>query len=151
MFILVNKLFCGISGEQFPYRFSGVGVDPVSRLIGSHLCLEPAPAKAEVSQDVEQLVAPAFIREMELKVAEITFRSDIESVIPERGSDFVQVVLLHRLLNHNDRVVDVPSLDKPMAEEELDLMKENESAAYADLPGIIDGFVPLGRLDSEDP
>ena len=115
-----------------------------------HAGLEETSAETHVADDVEQLVAAAFIGETEFEVAEVTRPGDGQLRLVEGPCETGEFLLAHGFLHHDYGVLHVAALNQSQRREMLDLVEEAESAAGSDFLDIIAAHVPMGLLDSED-
>ena len=105
----------------------------MSSLYRSYLRLEEASAEPEVADKVKHLVTGTFVRETELKVAEVTVFADFECRYVEEIRHLLDLFFCHRVLDYHDGVVDITSLDQAVVEKKFDLVEEYECPACADL------------------
>ena len=112
--------------------------------------VQPTAGEAEIAQEVQQLVPAALVGEMQLKVVQVALVGDRQVGHAQKGGDGRELLRAHGMLHDDDGVVHIPSPDKVVPEQVLDLVEKTEGAADADLAGIVYGLVPMGRLDAED-
>ena len=111
---------------------------------------EESAGEPQVADQVQKLVAPALVREMQLQIVQVAVLADIDPLFSEKAGDPVELLAGDRMLDDHDGVVDVASLDQVVGEEVLQFVEEDERPARGDLGGVVHGWIPGGLLDAED-
>jgi hypothetical protein len=124
-------------------------VDGVSGLEGGHPGIEPPACETQVADDVEQFVAAAFVREMQLEVAQVAVLSGLEARKPEQAAEVVYLLLSHRMLDDDDGIADISSFNESLAGEEFYFMEEYEGPARSDGGCLVGVEVPAGILHAK--
>ena len=116
------------------------------RLLSSHLGFQEASCKSEVADEVEKLVSRTLIGETKNQIAEVAILPDFKSRNIEQLAHVLYLLRSHRMLDNHNRIVDISSLDKPVLEQELDLMEEDKCPADTDFFCVNNRRVPLGMF-----
>ena len=122
----------------------------MSSLLCRNLRLEEASAKSQVTDKVKKLVSCAFVRESEDEIAEVTVFTHLQRRYIEKLAHTVDLLISHRMLDNDNRIVHIPALHEVVVEKEFDLMEENKSPANSDLLCIYHIIVPYGILNTEN-
>ncbi len=114
--------------QLFKQGADGLGCFCIDGMAGLESCdasVQVAAGQTEISQQVQQLVAAALVREME------------DGVVHIAG------------IGNHQRVGQVSALDEVVLEHRLNFAVEAEGAAGSNLAGIIRLLVPMGLLDAQ--